>query len=305
MEFLDGRVRHRRARLEQVRNVLVTGAHGQLGRHVIDLATSSGIPIRGAGSAEIDITDDASVVGAVAPGSVVINCAAYTAVDAAETDEEAATAVNGHGPEVLARVCADVGATLIHVSTDYVFAGDATQPYPVDAPTGPCSAYGRTKLLGEQAVLAALPSAHIVRTAWVYTGDGNDFVATMRRLERDRDTVRVVDDQVGCPTYARDLAAGLLELATRADFDPVPGGILHATNAGEATWYDLARAVFDGVGADPERVHPCTSDEFVRPAPRPAYSVLDGQAWSAAGLTPLRPWREALSAALAALDASG
>jgi dTDP-4-dehydrorhamnose reductase len=303
VEFVDGRLRHRRARLGQVRNVLVTGAHGQLGHHVIDLATSAGIPIRGAGSAEIDITDAASVAAAVGPGSVVINCAAYTAVDAAETDEAAAAAVNGYGPGVLARVCADAGAHLIHVSTDYVFAGDATQPYPIDAPTDPRSAYGRTKLLGEQAVLAVLPSAHIVRTAWVYTGDRNDFVAAMRGLERDRDTVRVVDDQRGCPTYARDLAAGLLELAVRADRDPVPGGILHATNAGEATWFDLARAVFAGVGADPDRVRPCASDEFVRPAPRPAYSVLDGRAWSAAGLTPLRPWREALEAALRVLDA--
>lgn len=301
MEFPDGRVRHRRARLGQVRNVLVTGAHGQLGRHVLDLATSSGIPIRGAGSAEIDITDAASVSAAVEPGSVVINCAAYTAVDAAETDEDAAAAVNGHGPAVLARACADTGAHLIHVSTDYVFAGDASQPYPTDALTDPRSAYGRTKLLGEKAVLAVLPSAHVVRTAWVYTGDGNDFVATMRRLERERDTVRVVDDQVGSPTYARDLAAGLLELAARTDTDPVPGGILHATNAGETTWYDLARAVFAGVGADPERVRPCTSDEFVRPAPRPAYSVLDGRDWSVAGLTPLRPWKDALDAALGAL----
>ncbi|NLU60838.1 dTDP-4-dehydrorhamnose reductase [Rhodococcus sp. HNM0563] len=286
-----------------MRNVLVTGAHGQLGSHVIDLGTSSGSPVRGVGSAELDITDEAAVAAAVAPGSVVINCAAYTAVDAAETDEDTATAVNGHGPAVLARACADVGAALIHVSTDYVFAGDATQPYPVDARPDPRSAYGRSKLLGEQAVRAILPSAHVVRTAWVYTGEGNDFVATMRRLERDRDTVRVVDDQLGCPTYARDLAAGLLELAFRADSDPVPGGILHATNGGEATWYDLACAVFAGVGADPHRVLPCTSDEFVRPAPRPAYSVLDGRAWSAAGLTPLRPWREALEAALGALDA--
>ena len=261
-------------------------------------ATAAGLPVRGVGSAEVDITDPAAVAAAVEPGSVVINAAAYTAVDAAETDEERAAAVNGTGPGVLAAVCADKGAHLVHVSTDYVFAGDATEPYRVDAPTGPRTAYGRTKLAGEQAVLAALPSAHVVRTAWVYTGDGNDFVATMRRLERERDTLRVVDDQRGCPTYARDLADALLELAGRAA--GVPGGILHATNTGEATWFDLARAVFAEIGADPERVHPCSSDEFVRPAPRPAYSVLDGGAWAQAGLTPLRPWREALHAALAA-----
>ncbi len=259
--------------------------------------TAAGIPIRGVGSAEVDITDPQAVAAAVEPGSVVINAAAYTAVDAAETDEDRAAVVNGTGPGVLAAVCADKGARLVHVSTDYVFAGDATEPYRVDAPTGPRTAYGRTKLAGERKVLEALPTAHVVRTAWVYTGDGNDFVATMRRLEGERDTLRVVDDQRGCPTYARDLADGLLELASRAD--GIPGGILHATNAGEATWFDLARAVFEEIGADPERVHPCSSDEFVRPAPRPAYSVLDDSAWVGAGLTPLRPWREALHEAIA------
>lgn len=253
--------------------------------------------VRGAASSEVDITDIDSVVAAVEPGSVVINAAAYTAVDAAETDEPRAAAVNGDGPGVLAAVCADKGAHLVHVSTDYVFAGDATSPYPVDAPTAPRTAYGRTKLAGELAVLRALPSAHVVRTAWVYTGAGNDFVATMRRLESERDTVRVVDDQHGCPTYARDLADGLLDLAALAD--RVPGGILHATNAGEATWFDLARAVFAEVGADPGRVQPCSSDEFPRPAPRPAYSVLDGRSWVEAGLLPLRPWRDALHEAVA------
>ena len=244
----------------------------------------------------MDITDPQAVAAAVEPGSVVVNAAAYTAVDAAETDEERAAVVNATGPGVLAAVCADKGAHLVHVSTDYVFAGDAVEPYRVDAPTAPRTAYGRTKLAGERAVLQRLPSAHVVRTAWVYTGDGNDFVATMRRLEGERDTVRVVDDQRGCPTYARDLADGLLELAAHAD--RLPGGILHATNAGEATWFDLAQAVFEEIGADPGRVQPCDSDEFVRPAVRPAYSVLDGSAWIAAGLTPLRPWREALHAAI-------
>ena len=185
------------------------------------------------------------------------------------------------------------------MSTDYVFAGDGNRPYRVGDPTGPRTVYGRTKLAGERAVLDRLPSAHVVRTAWLYTGDGNDFVATMLRLERERDTVRVVDDQVGCPTYAADLADGILELAARAG--AVPGGVLHATNSGEASWFDLARAVFAEAGADPGRVQPCGSDEFVRPAPRPAYSVLDGSAWAAAGLTPLRPWRPALRAAIGAL----
>ena len=276
---------------------LVTGAHGMLGQDLVTLLRERGHEVTALGRADLDVTDPVATADAAAGFDVVANAAAYTAVDAAETDEDRAAVVNGTGPGVLAAVCADKGARLVHVSTDYVFAGDATEPYRVDAPTGPRTAYGRTKLAGERKVLEALPTAHVVRTAWVYTGDGNDFVATMRRLEGERDTLRVVDDQRGCPTYARDLADGLLELASRAD--GIPGGILHATNAGEATWFDLARAVFEEIGADPERVHPCSSDEFVRPAPRPAYSVLDDSAWVGAGLTPLRPWREALHEAIA------
>ncbi len=286
----------------RVRNVLVTGALGQLGRYVFDLAAARGARVRGMGSAEVDITDRRSVAAVVEPGSVVINCAAYTVVDEAETDEAAAAAVNATGPALLARACADAGAHLIHVSTDYVFAGDASRPYTVDAPAAPRTVYGRTKLDGERGVLDALPSAHVVRTAWLYAGIGTDFVSTMRRLERERDTIRVVDDQRGCPTYAHDLADGLLDLAERVDTAPVPGGILHAVNGGDATWYDLARAVFEEMGADPSRVQACTSAEFVRPAPRPAYSVLDTAGWAAAGLAPLRPWRDALAAALGAVE---
>jgi len=250
------------------------------------------------GSDELDITDPDAVKAQVEDGSVVINCAAYTAVDAAESDEDTARAVNETGPANLAAACARAGARLIHVSTDYVFAGQADTPYEVDAPTGPATAYGRTKLAGERAVHAALPSAHVVRTAWVYTGVGTDFVSTMLRLERERDTVDVVDDQVGSPTFAGDLADALLELAARSDVD---APVLHATNSGRASWFDLARAVFEEAGADPGRVHPCTSAQFVRPAPRPAFSVLSGRAWADAGLTPLRPWRDALHAALHAV----
>ncbi|NIL75464.1 dTDP-4-dehydrorhamnose reductase [Rhodococcus sp. B10] len=283
-------------------NILVTGAGGQLGRQVVALAgdRSDVDRVIGVTSGDLDITDATSVADAVEPGLVVVNCAAYTAVDAAETDFERALAVNAHGPRNLAEACARASATLIHVSTDYVFDGSADAPYETDAATGPRSAYGRTKLAGEHAVLRALPSASVVRTAWVYTGDGADFVSTMRRLERERETVTVVDDQTGSPTYARDLAGGLLELATA----PRPAGpILHLTNSGTATWYDLARAVFAGVGADPDRVRPCSSAEFVRPAPRPSYSVLSGAEWERAGLTPLRDWRDALDDALRAVGA--
>lgn len=277
-------------------NILVTGAGGQLGGNLLRRDVP-GVSIRGLTSSDLDITDVDAVRDAVRPGDVVLNCAAYTAVDAAETDEDAAAAVNATGPRILAEASARVGARLVHVSTDYVFPGDASTPYEVDDATGPRTAYGRTKLAGERAVLAADPTAVVVRTAWVYTGTGSDFVATMLRLQRERDTVSVVDDQVGSPTFAGDLAAGLLELAMR----PQVRGVLHATNAGRATWFELARAVFAGVGADPERVRPCTTADFPRPAPRPAYSVLSSAAWEQAGLTPLRPWADALADALAAL----
>ncbi len=276
----------------------MTGARGQLGSRLVQGAQDAGVDVDGVGSADLDITDADAVADRVRPGTVVINCAAYTAVDAAESEVAAATAVNEDGPRNLARACARAGAHLIHVSTDYVFAGDADAPYAADAPTGPRTVYGRTKLAGERAVHDALPTAQIVRTAWVYSGGGTDFVATMLRLERERDTVQVVDDQIGSPTYAADLAAGLLELARTGGRGVTT---LHATNAGAATWFDLARAVFAGVGADPERVRPCTSAEFVRPAPRPAYSVLSPRSWADAGLTPLRDWRDALADALARL----
>ncbi len=281
--------------------LLVTGGNGQLGRAVTEQAIAAGHLVRACSSADLDVTDSVAVQDAVAAlvagvgRAVVINCAAHTAVDAAESEPEKAAAVNTHGAENLAESCAHHGARLVHVSTDYVFAGDAAEPYQPGDATGPRSVYGQTKLAGERAVLAALPSAHVVRTAWVYGAHGANFVATMLRLERERDIVRVVDDQQGSPTCASDLAAGLLELAAVTG---VPGGVLHATNAGATTWFGLAQAVFAEVGADPQRVHPCSSEEFPRPAPRPAFSVLSNEAWTAAGLTALQPWREALHQAL-------
>lgn len=273
---------------------MVTGAHGLLGREILRLAPHA----RGFSRAELDITDPAAVEAVVEPGATVLNCAAYTAVDAAETEVEAAFAANATGPAVLASACAAVGARLIHVSTDYVFPGTATTPYEPGDPTGPATVYGQSKLAGEHAVLEISPTATVVRTAWVYGGVEGDFVATMRRLERERDTVTVVNDQLGSPTSAADLAAALLELSTRPD---VPR-VLHATNSGTASWFDLATAVFTELGADPARVLPCDSSAFPRPAPRPAYSVLSPAAWNAAGLTPLRPWRSALSATLRRLS---
>jgi dTDP-4-dehydrorhamnose reductase len=186
----------------------------------------------------------------------------------------------------------------VQVSTDYVFAGDGEGPNRVNDPTRPPSVYGRTKLAGEQAVLASPVSAHIVRTAWLYGAHGGNFVRTIARLATERDTLRVVDDQHGNPTWTHDLADGLIALALAAD--RVPPGVLHCVNAEPTTWFGLARAVFEEIGADPERIQPCSTAEFPRPAPRPANSVLDTTGWTAAGLPVLRPWREALAAAVAA-----
>ncbi|MEO6879910.1 MAG: dTDP-4-dehydrorhamnose reductase [Mycobacteriaceae bacterium] len=275
--------------------LLVTGGRGQLGTDVALRARAAGWDVTAPGSAELDITDARALDGALTGVDVVVNCAAYTAVDAAESAPAAAAAINDTGAGLVAAACAAHSARLVHVSTDYVFDGAATAPYEPGDPTGPRSVYGRTKLAGETAVLLALPTAHVVRTAWVYGPHGANFVATMARLEGERDTIDVVDDQQGSPTATGDLALGLLELAAAVD---TPGGVLHATAAGQTTWCGLARAVFVELGADPERVRPTTTDAFPRPAPRPAYSVLSGRAWAAAGLTPLADWRAALHRAV-------
>jgi dTDP-4-dehydrorhamnose reductase len=250
---------------------------------------------------DFDITDPEAARRLVDDGDLVVNCAAFTNVDAAEADLDTAYAVNAIGPGNLARACAQTGARLIHISTDYVFngemfGGELHRPYDVTDPVGPLSAYGRTKLEGELAVHAELPEAQVVRTSWVYTGGaGNDFVAAMRRLAATDRTVDMVADQTGSPTYAGDLVDALLHIAAGGIKAPV----LHAANAGAASRFDQARAVFSQLGADPDRVRPVSTDAVPRPARRPVYSAL-GMAESArAGLTPLRPWRDALEAALA------
>lgn len=270
---------------------LIAGAGGMLGhelQHVL-----AGREVRALTRADLDITDAASVARAVQEVDVVINAAAYTAVDDAETHEDDALAINATGAGLLAAAAADAGARFVQVSTDYVFRGDATQPYAEDTPLDPLSAYGRTKAAGERLVRDAHPGAHIVRTAWLYGEHGSSFPLTMLRLAAERETVSVVSDQLGQPTWARDLASAILTLL---DAD-APAGIYHGTNAGVGSWFDLARATFELAGLDPERVLPTDSATFERPAPRPAYSVLGHDAWAAVGLPAPRPWREALAAA--------
>jgi dTDP-4-dehydrorhamnose reductase len=272
---------------------LVTGAGGMLGTDLVAVLASRGVTTTALTRADLDVCDPDAVRDAVAGHDVVVNAAAWTDVDGAETAYEEALAVNGDGAALVADACRAAAARMIHLSTDYVFPGDASAPYPEDAPTDPVNAYGRSKLAGERAVLAA--GGTVVRTAWLYGAHGPNFVATMLRLAGVRDTVDVVDDQRGQPTWSYALAARLVDLGLR---EAAPAGIYHGTASGETTWYGLARAVFAGAGLDPDRVRPTTSDRFRRPAKRPAYSVLGHDRWTAAGLKPLPDWRDMLTDAL-------
>nr|WP_274535355.1 dTDP-4-dehydrorhamnose reductase [Streptomyces sp. CB00455] len=278
---------------------LVTGAAGMLGQDVLAVLKDAGIDAVGLRRADLDITDPAAVRAAVQGAAVVVNCAAWTDVDGAESAEEAATAVNGTGVRVLAGACAAAGARLLHVSTDYVLPGDAAQPYREDAATGPVNAYGRSKLAGELAVAELLPQdGFVVRTAWLYGEHGPNFVATMLKLAAQRDTLDVVDDQHGQPTWSYALARRLVELGRAALDGRAPGGVYHGTASGRTTWLGLARETYRLSGLDPERIRPTTSAAFVRPAVRPAFSVLAHDGWSAAGLEPLPDWRAQLAEAL-------
>ena len=286
---------------------LITGAGGMLGKDLLARLAADGMQSVGLTREDLDITDPEAAHGAVAEHQpdMVVNCAAWTAVDDAETQEAAALRINGDGPRNLAAACAKSGAKLLQVSTDYVFAGDGTSPYPEDAPTAPRSAYGRTKLAGERAVLTTLPDAgYVVRTAWLYGAGGGNFVRTMIKLEGVKDTLDVVNDQRGQPTWTVDLADRLVRLGRSALAGAAPAGIYHGTSGGETTWFGLTREIFRVLGADPERVRPTTSAAFVRPAPRPAYSVLGHDRWSAVGVEPIRDWREALHEAFPALLAT-
>lgn len=274
---------------------LITGANGMLGTDL--RAALSGREVTALARADLDVTDLEAVRSAVAGHDAVLNAAAYTKVDDAESNEDAAFAVNAIGPRNLAIAAREAGAKLVTISTDYVFGGDAESPYAEDTPRAPLNAYGRSKAAGEEAALAEHPDgAFVVRTAWLYGQHGPNFAATMARLSTTHETVSVVDDQRGQPTWTKDLAERLVELVD----SEAPAGIYHGTSAGETTWYGFTRAIFEELRLDPERVTPTDSSTFVRPAPRPAYSVLGHDGWTAAGLPPLRPWRDALHAAVAA-----
>jgi len=275
--------------------LLVTGAAGMLGRDVVAAAGDAGHEAVALARADLDITDAAAVRTAVlaARPAAVVNCAAWTDVDGAESAEADATAVNGDGPGHLAAAAAEAGALLVHVSSDYVFDGRAAQPYEEDAPTAPQGAYGRSKLAGERAIAAAGGRSAIVRTAWVFGPHGRNFVDTMRRLGAEREEIAVVDDQVGCPTYTGHLAPALVEIAERG-----LTGVMHVAGGGHCTWFDLAKATFEETGIDCH-VKPQSTADIGRPAPRPAFSVLRS---TRADAPVLPAWRDGLKEHLARVE---
>jgi dTDP-4-dehydrorhamnose reductase len=275
--------------------LLVTGAAGMLGRDVVAAAGDAGHEAVALARADLDITDAAAVSAAVAAArpDAIVNCAAWTDVDGAEAAEEQATAINGAGAGHVARAAAGAGALLVHVSSDYVFDGLASEPYREDAPTAPEGAYGRSKLAGEHAVAAAGGRAAIVRSSWLFGPHGRNFVDTMRRLGAERDELTVVDDQVGCPTYTGHLAPALVTIAERG-----LTGVLHVAGTGYCSWFDFAVATFEDTGIAC-RVRRQSTAELGRPAPRPAFSAL---ASTRDDVPALPPWREGLKAHLTRVE---
>jgi dTDP-4-dehydrorhamnose reductase len=262
------------------------GADGMLGRCWQELLEARGVEHIATTIEDLDITDASAVAKVVTPGvKWVVNCAAYTLVDAAEEHEALANEVNGYAVGRMAERCKEVGAKLLHYSTDYVFDGTATKPYRTDHPRSPVNAYGRSKALGEELLEQSGVEYLLVRGSWLYAPWGQNFVLTMRKLAKSRDSLRVVDDQRGRPTDSRRLAELSLELAEAGHL-----GTFHVTDGGECTWFELASLVAKIVNPDCV-VEPCTSEEFPRPAARPAYSVLDVSATEEA-VGSLIPWED-------------
>lgn len=278
---------------------VVTGAAGMLGCEVKEALRLDGAEYLAFTRDECDITVSDDVDRAVRGGDIVINCAAWTDVDGAETNRAAADEVNAYGAMRLAQACERYGAVLLHVSTDYAVSGINHTPIPTYATTNPVNAYGVSKALGEEWVRDVLPeTGYVVRTAWLYGEHGPNFVDTMARLAEGDGDVRVVNDQYGQPTWARALANRLLALGRAAVDRTALSGIYHGTARGQTTWFELAQAVFGALGHDTDRVIPVSSAEYPRPAVRPSWSVLDHDCWRGAGMAPMDHWKTQLGGAM-------
>jgi dTDP-4-dehydrorhamnose reductase len=280
---------------------LITGGSGQLGIAVTQELDKLSIAFDAWSSKDLDITQSSRVREAIEKlgPTVIINCAAWTDVDGAESREIDASRVNRDGPEHLAAAAKLSNSKLIHVSTDYVFSGKSQSPWQIADEINPQSAYGRTKAQGESRVLVSHPeNSFVVRTAWLYSPWGKNFAKTMTKLAiKGEGEVRVVNDQVGQPTSASDLAKQLVELGLSTS----PAGIYHGTNSGQATWFEFAQEIFKLASADVSRVIPVSSSEYPRPAKRPSYSVLSHDAWASTAVKPMRNWQIALADAMPAM----
>jgi dTDP-4-dehydrorhamnose reductase len=277
----------------QVTMWLIVGANGQLGRCLCDSLLSEGIEFIATSRQDLDITDLKQVNKYLETHkfSTIVNCAAWTAVDDAEDHIPEALRVNYEGPKNLATAAVKTRSRLIHISTDYVFSGDATEPYEIDTPTNPLNAYGQTKQEGDSAVFTIGNGGFpIVRTAWLYSRSGNNFAKTMSKRAIQGLPVRVVDDQLGQPTSAIDLSRLIIEAA----IIPKPPSIIHGTNSGEATWYEFAQEIYSLLDASTELVTPVSSSEFPTRASRPKYSVLGHKAFTQNGLKEMQDWKLAL-----------
>lgn len=265
---------------------VITGAKGMLGHDLMERVSRAGYDVLGLDRPDIDITDEASVAAAITSADIIANVAAYTAVDAAEDDEATAFMVNAVGPQILARHAKKIGARLIHISTDYVFSGEDSEPYAENSMMWPRSAYGRTKAAGEWAVRANTDDYLIVRTAWLYGKHGTSFPATMKALSESRETLSVVTDEVGQPTWTVDLADLLVRLVEAG----APSGTYHGTSRGQTNWWGFARLIMETIGKDPAVVGETTAEAFKRPAPRPHHSVLSHKALEDIGVEPIGQW---------------
>lgn len=285
--------------------LLITGANGQLGQEFQALQGQfPNLSFRFLDKAELDITDARAIEAYFSDHDIqyCINCAAYTAVDKAESEPEQARLINVEGPRLLARACAERDTRLIHFSTDYVYDGRHNRPFSEDHPTQPQSVYARTKLEGEQAAQAELPSTTIIRTSWVYSSFGHNFVKTMLRLGRERDELRVVFDQIGTPTYARHLAHAVLQMIGQHQEEGTDlSGIFHYSNEGVCSWYDFALSIFElkGIAC---RVQPIESKDYPTPAARPHFSLLNKQKVKEQFGLQIPHWREGLKTCLSTIE---
>ena len=290
----------------EIKRVLVTGANGQLGREMRRLGAASPNEYTFTDVDELDITDSAAVMQCVQAGGydVILNCAAYTNVDRAEDDEATAEKINCDAVRNLAEAAERTGAVLFHISTDYVFGGEGNTPRSEDMPLAPLGAYGRTKLHGEQAVTESGCRAVIVRTAWLYSEYGSNFLKTMLRLTAERSELNVVFDQVGSPTYAGDLAIALFTIIEGGLYAGREG-IYHFSNEGVCSWYDFAVEIARAAGHDGRAIHPCHSDEFPSKVKRPAFSVLDKSKIKQAFGLDIPHWRESMEYCIERIKKSG